>query len=238
MPALSDIGWPDLAAPVWYVLLWAGYACIADHPRLGRSTLMSRMHQYRLAWMRQMMTRDVRMVDTQVTSLLSQNVSFITSNTILLIGGLVAILGARDQVLGVLNDIPLVAESSGPLWEAKILLLILTFVYAFFKFTWALRQFNYVAIMIGAAPPPAAAASPLAERFAVRTAQVASRAADHFNKALRAYYFGLAALSWLVNAWLFMALTAWVIVVIWRREFRSATLSLLGPVDEPLEEPS
>jgi uncharacterized membrane protein len=236
MPALSDIGWPDLAAPFWYVLLWAGYAYIADHPRSGRSTLMNRMHQYRRAWMRQMVTRDVRIVDTQVTSLLAQNVSFITSNTILLIGGLVAILGARDQVRGLLADIPLVAETSTALWEAKILLLIMTFVYAFFKFTWSLRQFNYVAIMIGAAPPPSDAASPGAQLFAQRTAQVASRAADHFNKALRAYYFGLAALSWLVNAWLFMGLTAWVVVVVWRREFRSATLTLLGPVDEPVGE--
>jgi uncharacterized membrane protein len=236
MPAFSDIGWPDLVAPIWYVVLWAGYAYIADHPRSGRSTLMSRMHQYRLAWMQQMAARDVRMVDTQVTSLLSQNVSFISSNTILLIGGLVAILGARDQVLALLADIPLVAATSAKLWEAKILLLIVTFVYAFFKFTWSLRQFNYVAIMIGAAPPPAAASSDFGQRFARRTAQVASRAADHFNKALRAYYFGLAALSWLVNAWLFMGLTAWVVVVVWRREFRSATLNLLGPVDEPLEE--
>ena len=32
--------------------------------------------------------------------------------------------------------------------------------YAFFKFTWSLRQFNYVAIMIGAAPPPDPGAAP------------------------------------------------------------------------------
>ena len=78
----------------------------------GRSTLMDRMHQYRL---------DLDAADAEPRRphrrypgrpLLSQNISFFTSNTILLIGGLVAVLGARDQVLGLLADIPLVADSS------------------------------------------------------------------------------------------------------------------------------
>jgi uncharacterized membrane protein len=235
MPMLAGLSWPDLLAPVCYVVLWAGYAYLADHPRRGRSTLMSRMHQYRLVWIRRMVERDNRIVDTQIANLLSQNISFFASNTILLIGGLVAILGARDQVIGVLADIPWLAVASPALFEVKVLLLLLTFVYAFFKFTWAVRQFNYVAIMIGAAPRPGGEADTSALRFAERTAQVASRAAEHSNKALRAYYFGLAALSWFVGSWLFMALTVWVVIVVWRREFRSATLAMLGGTDEPVD---
>ena len=33
--------------------------------------------------------------------------------------------------------------------------LTVIFVYAFFKFAWSYRLFNYFAIMVGAAPPPA-----------------------------------------------------------------------------------
>lgn len=235
MPMFAGISWPDLLAPLVYLALWAGYAAVADDPARGRSTLMYRMHQYRAVWIRRMVQRDNRIVDTQIANLLSQNISFFASNTILIIGGLVAVLGARDQVIGVLADVPLVTTTTALLFEAKVLLLLVTFVYAFFKFTWAVRQFNYVAIMIGAAPSPAADEDPAITRFVDRTAQVASRAADHSNKALRAYYFGLAALSWFVNAWVFMALTLWVVIVVWRREYRSATLAMLGPTDEPIE---
>jgi uncharacterized membrane protein len=231
----DGIGWPDLLAPLLYLALWAGYAAVADHPRRGRSTLMNRMHQYRLVWLRRMAERDNRILDTQIATLLSQNISFFASTAILIVGGLIAVLGAGEQVRGVLADLPLVAAASVRLWELKVLLLIVTFVYAFFKFTWALRQFNYVAIMIGAAPLPGQGTADEVEHYVERTAQVASRAADHSNKALRGYYFGLAGLSWFVNVWLFMALTLWVVIVLYRREFRSVTLAMLGAPDQPIE---
>jgi uncharacterized membrane protein len=50
-------------------------------------------------------------------------------------------------------------------------------------------------------------------------------AAEHFNYGLRAYYFALAALAWLLNGWLFMGSTAWVVFVLYWREFRSQALA-------------
>jgi uncharacterized membrane protein len=232
---LDGIDWPDIAAPLWFVTVWCGYVAFADLPRRGRNTLMARMHQYRHAWMCRMLVRDNRIVDTQIVSLLVQNISFFASSTILIVGGLVAVLGSREQAMSLLAEIPIVARTSQMLWDVKILLLVVVFVYAFFKFTWSLRQFNYVAILIGAAPVELAACPPgEAARYAERAARVASRAADHFNRAMRAYYFGLAALSWFIQPYLFILLTAWVTVVVYRREFRSNTVELLGPVDEPI----
>ena len=118
-------------------------------------------------------------------------------------------------------------------WEMKVLLLVVVFVFAFFKLTWSLRQFNYVAILIGAAPPPEEADSADGLHYADNAAEVASRAAEHFNKALRTFYFGLAALSWFLQPYLFMALTALVVVVVYRREFESHTLVALGRAGEP-----
>ncbi|HET6467888.1 MAG TPA: DUF599 domain-containing protein [Geminicoccaceae bacterium] len=233
---LDDIGWPDIAAPLFFILVWCGYVAFADLPRRGRNTLMARMHQYRQAWMRRMLVRDNRIVDTQIVSLLVQNISFFASSTILIVGGLAAVMGAREQAMSVLAEIPLIAPTSPVLWDMKILLLILVFVYAFFKFTWSLRQFNYVAILIGSAPilDRVQEPGPEALDFADRSARVASRAADHFNRAMRAYYFGLAALSWFIQPYLFILLTAWVAVVVYRREFRSRTVELLGTVDAPI----
>ena len=87
----------------------------------------------------------------EVVQVLVANIAFFASSSILLIGGLVAVLGARDQALAILAELPLAAPGGRALFDAKVVLMILLFVYAFFKFTWALRQFNYVAILIGAA---------------------------------------------------------------------------------------
>jgi uncharacterized membrane protein len=225
-------GWADATAPVWFLACWMGYAWYAD--RGGRRTLMFRMHEYRRAWLTRMIERENRIVDTQIVTVLIYNISFFASSTILIIGGLVAVLGAREEAMAAIAHIPGATRSSPLIWEAKILLLVVVFTYAFFTFTWSLRQFNYVTILIGAAPPPQLADTAEAARFAERAAQIASRAADYFNKAMRAYYFGLAALSWFINPLLFMLVSGWVVVVVWRREFRSHTLRLLGPVGEPI----
>ena len=70
------------------------------------------------------------------------------------------------------------------------------------------------------------------ERIAERTARIATSTGRHFNGGLRAYYFGLAALSWFIHPWLFVLLTAWVVWVIYRREFRSRLLATLAMPEE------
>jgi uncharacterized membrane protein len=47
---------------------------------------------------------------------------------------------------------------------------------------------------------------------------------------LRAYYFSLAALSWFVSPWLFMAATTVVVAVLYTREYGSHVLKTLGAV--------
>jgi len=45
---------------------------------------------------------------------------------------------------------------------------------------------------------------------------------------LRAYYFALAELSWFFHPALFMLTTAWVVSVLYRREFHSKALKILA----------
>lgn len=225
---LTQIAWPDLAAPLFFLACWIGYAQLADGRLGARCSLMSRMHEHRRLWLRRMLKRDNRIIDLQVVIVIAQSHAFLASSAVLIVGGCLAILGARDQVMGMLAELPFVAHSPPLVWEAKVILLAVVFVFAFFKLTWSLRQFNYVAIMIGAAPELDAAA-PTSEIYADNAARVASHAAEHFNNAIRSYYFGLAALSWFLHPFLLMALSALVVLVVWRREFRSHTLEVLGP---------
>lgn len=109
-----------------------------------------------------------------------------------------------------------------------MLLLIVLFVYAFFKFSWAFRHYNYCLVLVGAVPAPDCVTD-ASRQVGERIARIATSTGRHFNGGLRAYYFGLAALSWFIHAWLFALLTAWVVWVIYRREFRSRLLRTLAP---------
>lgn len=235
MPEIAArLSWPDLIAPLLFVLCWIGYARVVDG-RFGEGrSLMSRMHEYRRTWLRQMLLRDNRIGDMQLVNILAQSNAFFASSAVLIVGGCLAVLGSREQAMQILADIPFVARTPPVVWEMKVLLLVVVFVYAFFKFTWSLRQFNYVAILIGAAPSHETAGLATSERYVERAARVASRAAEHFNSAMRAFYFGLAAMSWFLQPYLFMLLSVYVVLVIYRREFRSHTLDLLGPPGEAI----
>jgi uncharacterized membrane protein len=173
--------------------------------------------------MQQMLARENRMVDAGVVGNLQQSVSFFASMTLLILAGLMTLLGASEKAIVLMREIPFAVRPTLLLWEIKLLVLIVIFVHAFFKFTWALRQFNYCSVLIGAAPSEPDAV------YARRAAEIATHASKDFNQGLRAYYFSLAALAWFVNPWWFMAATTVVVAVLYLREYRSRVLRLLGP---------
>ncbi len=212
---------------LWFFLaVWVGYTAVADHSRWSRHSVSAAMDRFRRAWMTEMLRRELRMVDTQIVGNLLSAIGFFASATILVVGGLVAVLGAAEQAMNSLAELPFSVPTSRPAWEIKVLLLITIFIYAFFKFAWAFRLSNYCSVLIGAAPPLGPDGQPPkdAEHHARRAAAVISRSGQHFNRGLRAYFFALAALGWFVHPILFMLVTAWVVFVLYRREFRSRAL--------------
>jgi uncharacterized membrane protein len=217
---------PDIIALVWFVACAVGYTWFADYRRAAAG-LMGATARHRLAWMERMIERENRIVDTTLVGTMSGSVSFFAQTSIFILGGLIAMLGAQDRVREVIAEVPFASVSSSTLWEAKIALLIVIFVFAFFKFTWSLRQFNYLVVLIGAAPLNIRIGAREAAPVARRAAKMSDLAVNHFNVGIRAYYFGLAALAWFVNPWLLMAAAAWTVLVLWRREFRSHTLAAL-----------
>ena len=216
----------DLIAPLWFLSAWFAYTWYADREH-GAPSLNTAMRDYRFLWMRRMLDREVRMVDTQILGNLMRSMSFFASTTMFIIAGLVAVLGARNEAMAVLQELPFTVESSTVIWDLKVLLLIAVFIYAFFKFTWAFRHYNYCLILIGAI----AGHDQLDEEcrlIAERAARIANSTGRHFNRGIRAYYFGLAALSWFLHPWIFIVLTVWVVLVLYRREYRSNLLETLS----------
>ncbi|MBM3565028.1 MAG: DUF599 family protein [Alphaproteobacteria bacterium] len=223
----------DALALAWFFACWAGYAYYADHSRWGTRELTSVLHDYRLRWMRRMMERDNRIADAAIiAALLRSNNLFITT-TLFILAGLVTILGTIDRAREVAAGLFFIAPAPREVWELKVLLLIGIFIYAFFKFVWSLRQFNFSLILVGASPMPGETKAADYADFAPRAAMLVTRAFSSFNRGQRAYAFGLAALTWFIQPWALALAAIWVVLVLYRRECRSVTLATLAdPVTE------
>lgn len=216
-----------------FMVIWVGYAIFAEHSRAAPRGLVLQAHSYRLAWARQLLAREARVADAALIGNLMNSVSFYANTTIYIIAGLFAVLGTLDKLVSITADLPFSGASSRDMLEIKLLLLFGVFVVAYFKFTWSLRQFNILSILVGAAPRGNCADDGELEAFAHRLAVVNSLAGDDFNRGIRAYYFGLAALNWLISPWLFMVVTALIAGVLYRRDFASPALAALVPRSTP-----
>src|SRR5215216_385417 len=161
--------WVDAMAVAFFALEWLVYALTLEHSAYGRNSLSARMNIYREVWVRNMLRREARMVDMQIMASLQNGTAFFASTSLLAIGGALALLRATGDALAVLGALPIDLTPSPALWETKCVGLVLIFIYAFFKFSWAYRLFNYVAILLGAMPPASEKGTPEAEAHVIRT---------------------------------------------------------------------
>ena len=212
----------DLIAFIWFAGAWGAYALALDRTLYGQRGLNVRMNRYREQWMDQMLRRDMRMIDGQVSASLQNGTAFFASTSLLAIGGALTLFHSSGDIISLVAALPFGVVPTRLQWEAKTLGLATILVYAFFKFSWAYRLFNYVAIMIGGAPPASAKDTPEAQEYVNTAAQVLADAGRQFNRGQRAFFFALGYLGWFVGPLAFIATTAGVVLVMWRRQFDSA----------------
>ena len=221
----------DLVALVWFVAAWLGYSFVIDETPRGKKGLNSRMHDYRSLWMQRMLARDARMMDGQVIAALQNGTAFFASTSLIALGGAVTLFHSSADMLTVVASLPLGTPVTHLQWEVKVIGLMIIFIYAFFKFGWAYRLYNYVAIMVGAAPPAAEKDTPEAQEYARITADVITDAGRHFNRGQRAFFFALSYLGWFIGPLPLIATTAGILVVMWRRQFASLSSAAVGDAE-------
>lgn len=220
--------WLNVIALVWFLICFKGYMFYAHRKSFTTPCLASVMHMYRFEWMLRMIDRDNRISDTSAIANLERSVSFFASTTMLILAGLMTVLSSTEQAIDIVSDIPFATQATQQEWELKILLLIVLFIYAFFKFTWSLRQYGFVSVMVGSAVMPGEAANEqIKNASADRLARMTSMAANNFNIGLRTFYFSQAVLGWFINPILFMGLATLITWILYRREFSSDTLQIL-----------
>jgi uncharacterized membrane protein len=224
VPALfAHWSWPDGLALAWMLLLWFVYGHFADRlpaDNVAPTNLNQMMHHLRRSWMRRMIDRHDRIVDSSLTGHSVSSTTFFASTSMLIIAGLLGVLGNAAAAHEVIQSFGFVVASSVVLFEVKLLGLAILFIVAFYKFTWALRQFNFACTLIGAAPL-APAPTELRDRFADDAARVMSLAVVSFNGGIRAFYFAMAWLGWFIHPIVFAATTSIVVLVLLKRQLKS-----------------
>src|SRR3954464_5186106 len=218
MPLFSIL---DLVALAWFLAAWAIYSATLSLTERRRRGLNSEMHRFRDIWMLQMLGREMRMVDAQIVAALQNGTAFFASTSLIAVGGALTLLRSTNEILDVVAALPFGIRSTPMQWEAKTIGLAVIFVYAFFKFGWAYRLYNYVAILVGATPPAKEKDMPEAKAHALRVGRLCGVAGLHFNRGQRAFFFALGYLGWFISPWLLMVTSVVVALVLWRRQFAS-----------------
>ena len=223
----------DAAALLAFLVAWIGYAHFVKRRHNQRPGLNALMNAQRDAWMSEMARRDVRIVDTAITSTLQNGTAFFASTSLIAIGGAATVLRSTDDVVRLFAELPFAPAISRGLWEAKTIGLMAIFGYAFFKFGWAYRLYNYSAILIGATPPAASPDAEARETAARRAAGMSTVAGRHFADGQRALFFSFAYLGWFLGPLELALTTTCVVIVMWRRQFKSVSRKAF---DKPGEE--
>ncbi|HVZ03034.1 MAG TPA: DUF599 domain-containing protein [Dongiaceae bacterium] len=240
---LGDFQAADWVALLFLIAVWIAYGRFADAlpqplPAGRPRNLNAAMHRVRRQWMRRMVSRHDRIVDVVLTGHTVNSIAFFASSSMIVIAGLVGALGSSGSAFRVLESLGFAQPTSQFVFQVKVIGLIGIFVIAFYKFTWALRQYNFLCALIGAAPLPEAHPSPEStERFADHAARMLSLALTSFNGGIRAFYFAVAWLAWFIHPYAFIATTALMTAILVRRQLHSGSQSAVEAYLEMIERP-
>lgn len=217
----------DIIALASFLGCWLGYGRVAKMLTRRRPGLIATINVFRDRWMHQLCERDNHVADAALLSNLLRGALFFASTTVFILGGLLALLGTGAKVAEIVAELPYAARAESWLLEVKAIVLIMVFVYAFFKFTWSAWQYNILSIMVGAAPLAGRDSPADVDAFVEGAARIAFLAGESYNNGMRAYYFAIPLFTWFVDPIVFLIATLVVAFVLYRREFASPMLDSL-----------
>ncbi len=211
----------DLLALAFFAVSWIGYHYAVELGPHAARTLNMRMNLRRARWINEAAGREVRIVDTQVMGGLQNGTAFFASTSLIAIGGTLTLLNSTERVVAIFSDLPFVPVTLRSVWEMKVIGLTGVFGYAFFKFAWAYRLFNYCVILLGALPPFDSKDEKAMAHAVHETVEMNIAAGRHFNRGQRAFFFALAYLGWFLGPITFIGFTGAVLVAMYRRQYAS-----------------
>ena len=225
----------DVIALSCFFVCWVGYTAFARKKAKTTNCVARCLHQHRIHWMYEVVSRDIRVGDAALLANLERNIAFFASSTLLILAGVLTLFAQVERLESVIESIPYAEFPNHVMIQLKLSLLALIFVMSFFQFTWSMRQYGFVNVMIGACPFDDSGDNDNLQRYAEQMAIVQDQAAHSYNYGLRSYYFSIAALCWFFHPLIFMLASLFVVYTLYNREFNSKAVHAITLGQEYLE---
>ncbi len=186
--------------------------------------------------MYELMTRDIRVGEAALLANLERNIAFFASSTLLVLAGVLTLFAQVEKLEGVISTLPYAELPNHLAIQLKLSLLACIFVISFFQFTWSMRQYGFLNVMIGAAPIDVKGLNKNLQLYAKQMAIVQDQAAHSYNYGLRSYYFSLAVLCWFFHPLIFIGASLLVVFTLYKREFTSKAVKAITEAQYLIEE--
>lgn len=217
----------DLIALSIFIIAWYGYTVFARKKAKNTDCIARSLHQHRIHWMYEVLTRQVRVSEAALLANLERNIAFFASSTLLILAGILTLFAQVETLERVISELPFTVEVDHLEIQVKLCVLAIIFVMSFFQFTWSMRQYGFLNVMIGAAPIDIEGKNENLKAYAREMAKVQDQAAHSYNYGLRSYYFAMAEISWFLHPVIFVVLSLWVVYTLYSREFNSKAVNAI-----------
>jgi uncharacterized membrane protein len=212
----SALDWLALAV---FAIAVVAYSRYADHA--GDRLLNARMREIRARWMRRYLDREDRVLDSILTGHSINSIALFSSATLLIVVALLGVLTNSDSAYQIAITSSFVTDTTKELFQVKLIGLVCVFVYAFYRFTWALLQYNYFLALVGSAPFKDHLTPAAADEMGNQMSVVLNSAVSSFHSGFRSYYHALAWVGWFFHPAVFIAATLFVTFVLVYRQIAS-----------------
>jgi len=217
----------DIFALCVFIISWYGYSIFARNKAKTTDCIARSLNQTRIHWMYELVTREVRVSEASLLANLERNITFFASSTLLILAGIFTLFAQIETLERVISSLPFTVEVNHLAIQIKLSLLTIIFVISFFQFTWSMRQYGFLNVMIGAAPIDLTGKNTNLKKYAKQMAIVQDQAAHSYNYGLRSYYFAIAEISWFIHPLIFITLSLWVVNTLYTREFNSKAVKAI-----------
>jgi len=219
-----------------FIVSWYGYTVFARRKAKTTDCIARSLHQHRIHWMYEIISREIRVSEAALLANLERNIAFFASSTLLILAGIFTLFAKVETLETVISSLPFATHVNHLAIQLKLTLLAFIFVISFFQFTWSMRQYGFLNVMIGATPFDPSDKNENLTAYAKQMAIVQDQAAHSYNYGLRSYYFALAAICWFFHPFLLIFMSLWVVYTLYTREFNSKAVKAITNAQKLLQQ--
>jgi uncharacterized membrane protein len=210
----------DYIALVIFAICWLGYEPLLRTIGTHAGLISKHISVLRQQWMRNFISRDVKLFDSNLLGHSVNSASFFASANLILIAAIAGAIFEGNISRNIVSSLGMEASSRHVL-DFKFAIILLCLARGFFNFTWAIRQMNYCAAAMGAVPHDLTHEE--AEETSSALAQIVEPAMSHLSQGVRGYYFSIAAAMWLYGPiFLIIGSLGAISLLLWRQSASSS----------------